>query len=77
MWTRLQQLLANVDRRLRETGAYLAGHEVTAADTMSVFSLTTMRQFFAGELCGISEYCGVFVQDWPAGGVQEGDGEGG
>jgi glutathione S-transferase len=33
-----------VDARLREA-TYLAGGEFTAADVMSVFSLTTMRLF--------------------------------
>lgn len=40
---RVRQLLSLIDARL-ETRAYLAG-ELTAADIMSVFSLTTMRLF--------------------------------
>lgn len=36
--------MALVESRLGET-AYLAGGEFTAADIMSVFSLTTMRLF--------------------------------
>ena len=42
--------LQTVDRRLGETGAWLAGKEFTAADVMSVFTLTTMRKFFGFEL---------------------------
>jgi glutathione S-transferase len=41
---RLDRLLALVDARLGEV-PYLAGREFTAADIMSVFSLTTMRLF--------------------------------
>ena len=41
---RLDRLMALVETRLGET-AYLAGREFTAADIMSVFSLTTMRLF--------------------------------
>ena len=41
---RLERVLTLVEARLGET-LYLAGAEVTAADIMSVFSLTTMRLF--------------------------------
>ncbi|WP_269758895.1 glutathione binding-like protein [Variovorax sp. E3] len=41
---RLDRLLALVEARLGEV-PYLAGHEFTAADIMSVFPLTTMRLF--------------------------------
>ena len=41
---RLDRVLALVEARLGEAD-YLAGHEFTAADIMSVFSLTTMRLF--------------------------------
>ena len=41
---RFDELLQFVDARLREA-PYLAGDEFTAADIMSVFSLTTMRLF--------------------------------
>lgn len=41
---RLGRVLALVDARLCEV-PYLAGHEFTAADVMSVFPLTTMRLF--------------------------------
>ncbi len=41
---RLDRVLALVEARLGEV-AYLAGSEFTAADIMSVFSLTTMRLF--------------------------------
>ncbi|KAK4555735.1 hypothetical protein LTR86_006955 [Recurvomyces mirabilis] len=42
--------LQTVDNRLGETGAWLAGKEFTAADVMSVFTLSTMRKFFGFEL---------------------------
>jgi len=42
---KLKQYLEFLDRRLGETGAWLAGQEFTAADVMLVFSLTTMRMF--------------------------------
>ena len=41
---RLDRILQLVDARLR-AATYFAGDEFTAADIMSVFSLTTMRQF--------------------------------
>lgn len=41
---RLEKVLALIEARLAETN-YLAGSEFTAADIMSVFSLTTMRLF--------------------------------
>lgn len=41
---RLDRVMALVEARLGES-AYLAGREFTAADIMSVFSLTTMRLF--------------------------------
>jgi glutathione S-transferase len=41
---RLDQALAHVEKRLGEA-PYLAGNAFTAADIMSVFSLTTMRHF--------------------------------
>jgi glutathione S-transferase len=34
-----------VENRLAETKAYLAGETLTAADIMTVFTLTTMRGF--------------------------------
>lgn len=46
---RLQQVLALIDARLRDA-PYLAGEEFSAADIMSVFSLTTMRRFYPIEL---------------------------
>ena len=51
---RLRKLLALIDERLAEN-AYLAGDELTAADIMSVFSLTTMRLF-----------CPVDLAPWPS-----------
>ena len=41
---RLDRVMALVEQRLGEA-SYLAGDRFTAADTMSVFSLTTMRLF--------------------------------
>lgn len=38
-------MLAHLDARLRETGAWLAGDEFTAADVLTVWCVTTMRQF--------------------------------
>jgi glutathione S-transferase len=46
---RLALALGMVDARLRDTD-YLAGKELTAADIMIVFSLTTMRYFFPVDL---------------------------
>ena len=44
MQGRLDRVIALLEARLGEA-EYLAGHEFTAADIMSVFSLTTMRLF--------------------------------
>ena len=46
---RLERNLKLVDARLGAVD-YLAGHEFTAADIMTVFSLTTMRSFFPLDL---------------------------
>src|SRR5262245_54034214 len=46
---RLDRALEYLDRRLGEAD-YLAGNELTAADIMIVFSLTTMRSFAPYEL---------------------------
>jgi glutathione S-transferase len=46
---RLDRVLALIEARLAETD-YLAGKDFTAADIMSVFSLTTMRLFQPVEL---------------------------
>jgi glutathione S-transferase len=46
---RLDRALGLVDARLG-SAAYLAGAELTAADIMIVFSLTTMRNFFPLDL---------------------------
>lgn len=43
--TKLTTILSLLDARLSHTNAYLAGDDLTAADIMSVFSLTTMRGF--------------------------------
>ena len=51
LWTKARQDLALnfVDGRLRDSD-YLAGRELTAADIMIVFSLTTMRYFLPTDL---------------------------
>jgi glutathione S-transferase len=51
LWTKSRQDLALkfVDARLRDSD-YLAGRELTAADIMMVFSLTTMRYFLPTDL---------------------------
>ncbi|KAJ5174675.1 uncharacterized protein N7482_000552 [Penicillium canariense] len=46
---KLNHLLSMVENRLAETGAYLAGKDLTAADIMIVFTLTTMRGFLPVE----------------------------
>ena len=46
---RLERALGLVDARLGSV-AFLAGTELTAADIMIVFSLTTMRNFFPFDL---------------------------
>jgi glutathione S-transferase len=47
---RLERALGLVEARLGATGAWLAGGAFTAADIMTVFSLTTMRSFFPVDL---------------------------
>ncbi|KAJ5148402.1 hypothetical protein N7526_001754 [Penicillium atrosanguineum] len=42
---KLERALEMVEARLGETGSYLAGNDVTAADIMAVCTLTTMRGF--------------------------------
>ena len=51
LWTKARQDLALdfLDARLRDAD-YLAGRELTAADIMIVFSLTTMRYFLPADL---------------------------
>jgi len=51
LWTKARQDLALdfLDARLRDAD-YLAGSELTAADIMIVFSLTTMRYFLPADL---------------------------
>lgn len=55
---RMEKGLVYVDARLKETGAYLAGPELTLADIYAMFTLTTMRLFnpFA-----LTEYPGVYA----------------
>lgn len=54
---RLGKLLALIDARLVEN-TWLAGDEFTAADIMTVFTLTTMRTFYPFDLTG---YEGVLM----------------
>ncbi|RAL09097.1 glutathione S-transferase family protein [Aspergillus homomorphus CBS 101889] len=57
---RMRRALAMLDERLRAE-EWLAGEEFSVADVMLVFSLTTMRYFFAyglGEFEGILGYLG-------------------
>lgn len=42
---KLERALEMVENRLGETGSYLAGNDVTAADIMAICTLTTMRGF--------------------------------
>ncbi|KAJ5647918.1 hypothetical protein N7490_004290 [Penicillium lividum] len=44
-FAKLERFLGMLDARLAETGAYLAGEELTLADIMIFFTLTTMRGF--------------------------------
>lgn len=48
---KFNDILAHMNERL-EKSEYLAGDELTAADIMSVFSLTTMRSFAPYDLTG-------------------------
>ncbi|KAK7750333.1 hypothetical protein SLS62_007741 [Diatrype stigma] len=47
---RLERELRLVDAQLGRTGAWLAGPDLSAADCMAVFSLTTMRGFLPVDL---------------------------
>lgn len=42
---KLENALRMIENRLGETGSYLAGNDVTAADIMAICTLTTMRGF--------------------------------
>ncbi|KAL9036896.1 MAG: hypothetical protein Q9214_005936, partial [Letrouitia sp. 1 TL-2023] len=53
---RLHASLALMDARLLATGAWLAGSDFTAADIMTIFTLTTMRMFHPLDL---SQYPGI------------------
>lgn len=55
--SRLQDLLKFMDERL-QNNTWLAGEEFTAADIMTVFSLTTMRAFIGYELKGFDGILG-------------------
>ena len=54
---RFKKVLALVDNRLLEN-AWLAGNEFTAADIMTVFTLTTMRTFYPFDL---TDYEGILA----------------
>jgi glutathione S-transferase len=43
---RMQLLLKSMDEQFATTGAYLAGSNLTAADIMTVFSLSKMRYYY-------------------------------
>jgi glutathione S-transferase len=47
---RLASILKHMDDQLSRTKAYLAGPNLTAADIMTVFSLTTMRYWYSYDL---------------------------
>ena len=51
---KVQQCLTHLDQRLAKTKAYLAGDELTAADIMTVWSLTGMREFYQFDISGYS-----------------------
>lgn len=42
---KLNKSLSRIENQLQKTGAYLAGKELTCADIMTFFTLTTMRGF--------------------------------
>ena len=46
---KIDQCLQHLDRRLKDN-EWLAGNEFTAADVMTVWSLTGMREFFQADL---------------------------
>lgn len=48
----IAKCLGAVEARLNQTNAWLAGDEFTAADVMSVWCLTTMRNFVPTDLSG-------------------------
>ncbi|THZ08759.1 glutathione S-transferase [Aureobasidium pullulans] len=51
---KLDLYLRHVDGRLGRTNEWLAGEEFTAADIMTVFTLTTMRTFYSIDLSAYS-----------------------
>lgn len=54
----MQRALGQLDARLVETGKWLAGDEFTAADVLTVWSVTTMRQFVSVHL---GKYQGILA----------------
>ncbi|KAH0126554.1 hypothetical protein KCU67_g17432, partial [Aureobasidium melanogenum] len=46
----MDQYLQHIDNHLRRGNEWLAGKEFTAADIMTVFTLTTMRAFYGLDL---------------------------
>lgn len=54
----VDKALKHLDARLRETDAWLAGDDFTAADVMTVWCVTTMRQFAPLDL---SPYQGILA----------------
>ncbi len=61
---RLDRALRHVNTRLTQ-GPWLAGYDFTAADVMTVFSLTTMRLFYPADL---TPYPAVLTYLWRVGG---------
>lgn len=57
MQKKFAELLSLMDKRLSEA-PWLAGEELTIADIMTVFSLTTMRSFYQYDL---SEYSNILA----------------
>lgn len=55
---RVKLAVSEIDKRLTQTGAWLAGKEFTAADVVTVWCFTTMRKFAPMDL---SEYSGILA----------------
>jgi glutathione S-transferase len=64
MQGRLARALGLVNARLTQ-GPWLAGYDFTAADIMTVFSLTTMRLFYPADL---TPYPAILTYLWRVGG---------
>ena len=64
-----------IEARLGES-AYLAGDEISAADIMTLFPLTTMRLFSPARYFGLSPYPAVSAKDRRTAGIPAGHGQG-